>query len=511
MNTPARNHRHRRLLAASLCAAALGAPAARADQVGADDFRISQMGGTGDVTYRASVPATAYNSTDDEYLVVWVGDTIATGDDQWRVFGQRLDAANGAAIGIDDFVISDVISTAGSSAFLSVDIAYNATRNEYLVVWTRRDVALGEVDFEIFGRRLTAAGDPIDGADVQISHMVGTNGFEAADAVAPDVAYNPTAQEYLVVWEGDRIETFTDAEVEIFGQRLDAITGAPVGTDDFRISDAGGTDSLFFDAREPAVAYNAIDDEYLVVWTADDVDSTGIADNEFEIYGQRVSGAGAAVGNNDFRISSIGPAGNPNWNVYLPDVAYDADRNAYLVVWTGSEAVNAPFDTGDEIYAQRLDHLGAETAPELRISDVGGLAETGFDADQPAVSYHPSSGQYLVVFRADDDAGGQVDGEWEIHAQQLDAATGAEVGPNDVRLSDMATTGSPFYQAILPAIAASPANGEWLVVFQGDDNAGGLVDNEFEVFGQRYAPAALPLLWSGFEPGNLSEWSGFTP
>ena len=47
-------------------------PLAAEGEVGDNDFRISDMGG--DLTYDAFNPDVAYNSQDNEYLVVWEGD-----------------------------------------------------------------------------------------------------------------------------------------------------------------------------------------------------------------------------------------------------------------------------------------------------------------------------------------------------------------------------------------------------------------------------------------------------
>src|SRR4051794_30344743 len=51
----------------------------------------------------------------------------------------------------------------------------------------------------------------------------GTPNFGAAD---PAVVYNGRNHEYLVVWSGD---DFTDNDTEVFGQRIDAATGASLG------------------------------------------------------------------------------------------------------------------------------------------------------------------------------------------------------------------------------------------------------------------------------------------
>jgi hypothetical protein len=77
-----------------------------------------------------------------------------------------------------------------------------------------------------------------------------------------------------------------------------------------------------------------------------------------------------------------------------------------------------------------------------------------------------------------------VDEEFEIYAQLVDR-TGLGVGPNDFRLSDMGGIGDPAYDGITPAVAYNRKANEYLVVWKGDDNVGGLVESETEVFSQR--------------------------
>jgi len=50
------------------------------------------MGPDGDVYYRAWYPAVAYNSAEDEYLVVWQGDdnTAPLVDEEYEIYGQRF-------------------------------------------------------------------------------------------------------------------------------------------------------------------------------------------------------------------------------------------------------------------------------------------------------------------------------------------------------------------------------------------------------------------------------------
>ncbi|MHC4948204.1 MAG: hypothetical protein ACYTG1_08075, partial [Planctomycetota bacterium] len=146
------------------------------------------------------------------------------------------------------------------------------------------------------------AGSEIGPNDFRISSM-GFMNDPGADAIDPAVAYNPVNDEFLVVWSAD--DAVND-ELEIYGQRIDAATGAELGTDDFRISDMGPDGNTDFDARTPAVVYNPTAHEYLVVWSGDDA-----TNDELEIFVQRLDATtGAEVGGNDLRISDMGPTGD---------------------------------------------------------------------------------------------------------------------------------------------------------------------------------------------------------
>src|SRR5262249_14586826 len=156
--------------------------------------------------------------------------------------------------------------------------------------------------------------------------VMGPEGDPNFGAYYPAVAYNPTNNEYLVVWHGD---TVTDNEYEIFGQRLDAATGALLGGE-VRLSDMGPDGDTRYSALGTAVAYNGVNNESLVVWHGDD-NSGNLGVGEYEIFGQRLNAAtGAAVGVNDFRISDMGPDGDTNFGAFAPAVAYNGAANEYL-------------------------------------------------------------------------------------------------------------------------------------------------------------------------------------
>jgi hypothetical protein len=121
---------------------------------------------------------------------------------------------------------------------------------------------------------------------------------------------------------------------------------------------------------------------------------------------------------------------------------------------------------------------------DFRISDMGPNGDPIFDGSHPAVAYNASADEYLVVWNGDDDSGPLVDGAFEIFGQRLDGSTGAEIGANDFRISDLGPDGDTAFDALYPALPPNPRADEYLVVWEGDDDTGTLVDDEVEIFGQ---------------------------
>jgi hypothetical protein len=66
-------------------------------EVGANDFRLPFLGNDGIRNFGAFDAAVAYNGRNHEYLVVWTGDDFT--DEEFAIFGQRIDAATGALLG----------------------------------------------------------------------------------------------------------------------------------------------------------------------------------------------------------------------------------------------------------------------------------------------------------------------------------------------------------------------------------------------------------------------------
>ena len=268
-------------------------------QTGPDDFRLSDLGPDGDANYWARTPDVAYHSVTGEYLVVWAGDdnTGSLVDNEFEVYGQRFEATTGAQIGVD-LRLSDM-GPDGDAAYAGSNpaVTYNPHDNEYLVVWNGYDNAPQLVDGgnEIFGQRLDGATATEIGAnDFRLSDM-GPDGDPSYAGYMPDVVYKGDVNEYLVVWSGDdNTAPLVDGENEIFGQRIDAATGVEIGDNDFRLSDMGPDGDPSYDAEHPDLAYRAQGNEVLAIWKGDD-NTPPLVLNELEIFGQRLRGGGVRI------------------------------------------------------------------------------------------------------------------------------------------------------------------------------------------------------------------------
>jgi hypothetical protein len=322
------------------------------------DFRISGPNATGG----EHDPAVVWNQTANEYLVVWGDDRTPT---RRCIYGQRVSAA-GVGIG-SDFLISGP-DASGNPAVggweNSPAVAWNQTANEYLVDdrdWSTRG-------WDLFGRRVRANGTPVR-ANFRIS---GPNAIKHEGN--PVVAWNEADNEYLVVWEDGRNASTRGSD--IYGRRVDA-DGARLGGD-FRISGPKAT----WDDFNPVVAWNRTANEYLLVWT----DTRNASTRGADIYGRRVRASGARIGG-DFRIS--GP--NAIFDDMSAAVAWNRTANEYLVVWTDQRDFHT---RGSDIYGRLLDAGGATMGGDFRING----ANTQIGAWSPAVAWNRTANEYLVVW-----------------------------------------------------------------------------------------------------------------
>ena len=180
----------------------------------------------------------------------------------------------------------------------------------------------------------------------------------------------------------------------------------------------------------PAVAYNSLHDEYLVVWYNDRGPTK-------DIYARRVRSDGTL-------LSSFTITHNENFRNYDPDLAYSPKHDEYLVVWTYDSAL-----TGDDIWARRVKWDGSWMSNEFAI----GRPDKSGEQVNPTVAYNSQADEYLVVY----------ENRWgtskDIDAQRVRASDGTllswrniETGPGQLRS--------------FPDVAYSPGNNYYLIAYR---------------------------------------------
>lgn len=308
------------------------------------NFRISHTTDLGKVNtsfVRSNSQAkVVWNSANNEYFVIWKGMGEPQDVVKMEIYGQRL-RPNGELLG-KSFRISHTTDQGVNFHANAPAIAYNTRDNQYLVVWSGG--FRNETQIEVWGIGLSAAGDALGQKnDFPISQL-STNLGPNARAGFPQVVYNSVDNEYLVIFQTNVSGTDNNANVyEIFGQRIDGKTFAENGANDFRISSTGETRRR---ASRPAVIFNSVVKEYLVIWRET------LQNGPAEVSGQRMT-SDAAVIEAAFQISSITSIGRDR-SVNNCSLTQNTRNGDYLVVWQGNGLPGVNSAKITEIFGQRL-------------------------------------------------------------------------------------------------------------------------------------------------------------
>lgn len=301
------------------------------------------------------------------------------------------------------------------------DVAWNPRCGIFLTVYERTRTA---VDDNIWGRYVSGTGAVLGPGPFQIT----TNGLRQ---LAPAVAYNPTNGTFLVAWHDNRHGNW-----EIYAQLWNCEKQPASPPVRVTVQAAAETN--------PDVICGY--DMCWVVWE-------DLRDGQWEVYGQRLTPAGALLGAN-IRFTN-NPAVQQS-----PAITYNPENNgcalhSFYVVWEDTRNPGQGFD----IYGRQLDNIGPCAAS---------LAVYTGQADQrrPDLAYATASDRYQVVW--DDARNGATD------------IFGRRIGPNG------GLAGAEFAIAVAPDGQARPAvtydagvANRFLTVWQ--DNRAGNRD----IYGQR--------------------------
>jgi len=180
----------------------------------------------------------------------------------------------------------------------------------------------------------------------------------------PHVAYNNVRDQYLVVWQN-----FWGANRDIYAQRLD---GEGNLLSSFAVSAGAGHDRV-----QPAVAYDDINDQYLVVWAYDYNGSAA----DWDIKGRRIPWNGPDPLLPEFYID--GASGSQ----LVPEVAFAHSQQEFMVVY-----YNNPGSGATNISGRRVALDG--TLPDGSFVVASGAT----DREDPDIAYNLARNEYLVTY-----------------------------------------------------------------------------------------------------------------
>ena len=372
----------------------------------------------------------AYNAAEDEYLIGFEGD---------YAIALRLDPC-GQVLGQID------LSTPGPNAVTDVRLAYNSDRNEYLAVWRLAEPA------ELHARYLGAQGIPIGEPFAIVSAPENGGG--------PRVAYSPSAQRYVVVWN----RGFERA----WSQVIDGDSGATTPQIGERLEiEPGG-----FSAK---IAYGAGSNQFLVVFVKDFSPDPLSAD----VYARLLSGDGETLG--PLTLLATGMADQQG-----PEVAYAAAEDRWLVA----------FAEGANVAAASWDNAGVFVDGDGSVGEPFALVATPeWDATGP-LAYNAQTGTFLATWRRGSDT------EPAVLAREISAMDGTPGTP--LTVTDVVPAGMSAGAGVT-AIAARPHSvaPQFLVTWRYGNGGSGVFAGLVELGGPCDAPE--PTSTSTGDTGDTGE------
>ncbi|MGC1455755.1 MAG: CFI-box-CTERM domain-containing protein [Nitrospirota bacterium] len=299
---------------------------------------------------------------------------------------------------------------------VSPSLAYNVQNNRYLAVY--------EKNASIDGQLIEADGTPA--ANELVVSDPGLN-------QRASVAYDGINGRFIVVW--------ARLSAGIYGQFV-STTGSLIGGN-FVICNY----QSFNNVNLPSVAYDSINQRFLVVWE-DPRNSTG---SNTDIYGQIVNADGSLIGGNIGVSTAVG-------HQFKPKATYDTVNQRYFVVWMDSRI------SGYDIYGQLVGPEGTLTGSNFVVSAAHGLMT------DPVVAYDGTHQKYLVAWYDDRDLA--TTGS-NIHGQMVNA--------EGIVSGDSFTISSAAGDQASPAVAFDTANNTFMVAWQDDRTAG---SSGSDIYGQ---------------------------
>ncbi len=392
----------------------------------------------------AAYPTLAFNSQDDEFLLVWQEESAPHPCD---IAAQRVTA--------EGVLVGDIATVIMADAYqVDPSVAYNAADNEYLAAW-RSQMSWPDFNSSVgqrFAADLTLLGSPYQLTETGV-------GFENS------LVHNPLNNEYFLT-----ARSFVPDPGGIFGSR---IAGDTVVDPAIEIDTTQGI--TFLDpAPNGEVAYNGLDNQYLATYAVQEYPTW----SAYNLRGCIANADGTLAGppfainfppnfRSFYRAASV--AFDPNAGRYLvvygdarpiplrgqfvardgtligypfeisapmvdvqvaPRMAFDPVNDVYLVAWCES-----PTDEPTQILAQLLATDGTPLGEPLT------LTTTAYH--MPFVQANTNTGGFLVAWRDCRNLPGSIDVYGQLIAVE-GVCAGDLDGDGDTDLSDLAALLSAY-------------------------------------------------------------------
>jgi len=211
----------------------------------------------------------------------------------------------------------------------------------------------------------SATTDPHLGGEIVISALDNEQSM-------PSVAYNWKHDEYLVVWHNT-----WGINRDIYAQR---ISGQGELLSWFAVGPTAPLNPYPNDRIIPSVAYDPVNDRYLVVWA---YDTPGDGSN-WDIHGVFVNWDGPIQGLHQFNIC--------DWPTQqdMPKVAYSRAEEEFMIVWLTDHPSVPAYISGRRMKAS--DGTFPSLGSDFTIADPGEVRV------RPEIAYNLARNEYLVVY-----------------------------------------------------------------------------------------------------------------
>ena len=245
-------------------------------------------------------------------------------------------------------------------------VAFSTKHNQYLVVWES-----SEHSGDIYARFVDAA----DGS------LLGSPIFIAANAEVeenPDVSYDPYNDQFVVVWQ----ETGTTRSILALVLYGEYKQSTPQFPDAYDVEITSGSE----DAYNPAIAHNADEHTFMIVF---EVESVGIKGRIAEIDPSE-PGDLAVSPDPSFLVRDT----SISVDVLNPDVTWSGEQSVYFAVWQDVLTGDIHNIVGASLY----DTYQSSGSQVIDTAMVGQAPSDYYGCRDPSVAYVPGNEYFVTVF-----------------------------------------------------------------------------------------------------------------